>query len=348
MVKKILIIKAMGIGDVVMATPVFRNIKTLLPHASLSVLVSEPVDSILKGNPHIDKLHFLPRGLTKKNIKTMIGPLINEMNREKFDLIINLQSKNLSSLILKKVHARWKIDRSYYYRDKTTDVLVGCETLKRSGIERDLDCLRRIGLEPKDKYPEVFLESADIDGAEIFFTNNGLDFNKKTVFIHPVASVGIREWGVNNFSQLCRILAATHKFQIIANIFESEIKRIDPIIEAVPEVVIYSGSVRGMLGVIKKCDLLIGNDSGPSHLSVAMDVPTIVFNGPSSVSLYRDPDIYTDKHFVFNKEVPCRDLFQTQCYSYIDPKSNTPVCQDQICLDFSVDEVVAKAIKLTQ
>ena len=61
-----------------------------------------------------------------------------------------------------------------------------------------------------------------------------------------------------------------------------------------------------------------------------------------------DPDIYTDKYFVFNKEVPCRDLFQTQCYSYIDSKTNTPICQDQICLDFSVDEVVEKALELVK
>ena len=55
---------------------------------SLSVLVSAPVDEILKENPYIDKLHSLPQGLTSKNIKKMIGALIDEMNREKYDLII--------------------------------------------------------------------------------------------------------------------------------------------------------------------------------------------------------------------------------------------------------------------
>ena len=166
--------------------------------------------------------------------------------------------------------------------------------------------------------------------------------------MHPVASLEIREWGLKNFSELCRILVIDHGFQVIVNVSKSEMERIKPIIEIVPDVVIFSGSIRNMLGIIKKCNLLIGNDSGPSHLSVAMDVPTIVLNGPSSVSLYRDPDIYTNKHFVFNKEVPCRDLFQTQCYSYIEPKTNTPVCQNQVCLDFSVAEVAAKAIELAE
>ena len=73
----------MGIGDVVMATPVFRNIKNLLPNASLSVLVSVPVDEVLKENPYIDKLHSLPQGLTSKNIEKMIGALIDEMNQRR-------------------------------------------------------------------------------------------------------------------------------------------------------------------------------------------------------------------------------------------------------------------------
>lgn len=347
-IKKILIIKAMGIGDVVMATPVFRNLKVLMPHVFLSVLVPEPVDSILEESPYIDELNSLPKGLTSSNFEPMIGALIDEMNREKFDLIINLQSKNISSLILKKVHGRWKINRSYYYRDKRTDVIVGCETLNRSGIERDLDCLRSIGLEPKDKYTEVFIKNNNLDKAEKFFTNNSLDLEKKTIFIHPVASVEIREWGINKFSQLCRVLVVDYGFQVIANVSKSEMDKVKPIIDIVPEVVVFSGSVRDMLGVIKKCNLLIGNDSGPSHISVALKVPTIVLNGPSSASLYRDADVYNDQHFVFNKDVPCRDLFQTQCYSYVDPETNTPICKDHICLEFSVDEVVAKAIELIQ
>jgi len=91
---------------------------------------------------------------------------------------------------------------------------------------------------------------------------------------------------------------------------------------------------------------LIGNDSGPTHCSVALNVPTITLNGPSTSSFFRDPDLIRNPHFTFNKDVPCRDLFHTQCMSKIDPVTNHPRCDEMICLEFSVDEVIAKVREL--
>ena len=94
--------------------------------------------------------------------------------------------------------------------------------------------------------------------------------------------------------------------------------------------------------MINESDLFIGNDSGPSQFSAALNVPTITLNGPSTSSFIRDPDLFRDPHYTFNKDVPCRDLFHTQCMTKIDPVTNHPVCDEMICLDFSVDEVIAK------
>ena len=121
---------------------------------------------------------------------------------------------------------------------------------------------------------------------------------------------------------------------------------VQPIKRLVPEVCLFSGSLRELLSIVNESDLFIGNDSGPAHLSVALDIPTITLNGPSTSSLYRDPDLFRGKHYTFNKEVACRDLFQTQCMSKIDPTTNHPICDSMICLDFSVDEVAAKALEL--
>ena len=123
-------------------------------------------------------------------------------------------------------------------------------------------------------------------------------------------------------------------------------ENVRPIKSLVPEVRLFFGSLRELLSLINESDLLIGNDSGPAQFSAALNIPTITLNGPSTSSLYRDPDLFQDKHYTFNKEVHCRDLFHTQCMAKIDPRTNHPVCDEMICLDFSVDEVIAKAIEL--
>jgi ADP-heptose:LPS heptosyltransferase len=65
-----------------------------------------------------------------------------------------------------------------------------------------------------------------------------------------------------------------------------------------------------MLEVLKRCSLLITNDSGPMHLAAALNLPTISFFGPT------DPDKtgpYGSNHKIFRTAVPCAPCFERQC-----------------------------------
>jgi ADP-heptose:LPS heptosyltransferase len=281
-----------------------------------------------------------------KTDKRVINKISRGFANSNIDLAINLMATNFSSKVLKRIPAKWKIDRSYYYRDKNTDVLVGLTNTFRSMIERDLDILRSIGLKPIDKHTEVFLTTSEIDWAKSFFSSNGLSQGKKTLMVHPCSSLEIRNWGIKKFALLCRNLIVEDDIQIIINCSPQEADSIAPIKTLAPEVRIFSGSLRELLGLINQSDLFIGNDSGPSQFSAALGVPTITMNGPSTSSFFRDPDLFRDPHFTFNKDVPCRDFIHTQCMSIIDPTTNHPSCDEMTCLDFSVDEVAGKAREL--
>ena len=341
-IKNILIIKLGGAGDIILATPIIKNLKKLIPQANLHVLVLEDVASLLNNNPHIKTTTFINFDDSKQKIKN----IARSLDKYNIDLAVNLQSTNFSSKVLKRVSSRWKINRSYYFRDKNTDVLVGFENTYRSVIERDFDVLRSIGLNPVEKKTEVFLDGREIHWAKEFFSLNGLSQNKNTVVVHPCSSLKIRSWGMDNFTILCKKLVLEGGYQIIINCSPNELDSVAVLKNIVPEVCLFSGSLRELLSLINESVLFIGNDSGPAQFSAALNISTITLNGPSISSLYRDPDLFQDKHYTFNKEVHCRDLFHTQCMAKIDPRTNHPVCDEMICLDFSVDEVIAKAIEL--
>jgi ADP-heptose:LPS heptosyltransferase len=300
------------------------------------------VGSLLDNNPYIENSTLINFDPTDKEI-TRITRMFRSL---KIDLAVNLQSTRFSTKLLKAIKSRWKINRSYFFRDKNTDVLVGFTDTFRSAIERDLDVLRYIGLNPVDKDTEVFLEKNEIKWAKEFFSTNSLSSKNNTVMIHPCSSLKIRSWGIENFANLCQDLISKLNCQIIINCSLEEVESVRPIEILSPEVCLFSGSLRELLSLINECDLFIGNDSGPSQFSVALNIPTITLNGPSISSLYRDPDLFRGKHYTFNKEVFCRDLFHTQCMSKIDPVTNQPDCDSMICLDFTVEEVTAKASEL--
>ena len=78
---KFLIIRFSSIGDIVLTTPVVRNLKQQLEGVEIHYLTKPQFKSILDNNPYIDKVHTL-----KKSLKETVS----ELKYEHFDYIIDL------------------------------------------------------------------------------------------------------------------------------------------------------------------------------------------------------------------------------------------------------------------
>lgn len=89
---KVLIIRFSSIGDIVLTTPVIRCIKKQVSEVELHYLTKKTFESVLAGNPYIDKIHFL---------KDSLSDTIANLKLEDFDHIIDLHH-NLRTLIIKR------------------------------------------------------------------------------------------------------------------------------------------------------------------------------------------------------------------------------------------------------
>lgn len=89
-IKKILIIRFSSIGDIVLTTPVIRNIKTQLEDCEVHYCTKDGYRSILEANPYVDKVHLLHGSLRE---------LVHRLRSEKFDVIIDLHNNLRSSII---------------------------------------------------------------------------------------------------------------------------------------------------------------------------------------------------------------------------------------------------------
>ncbi len=78
---KFLIIRFSSIGDIVLTTPVLRNLKNQVEGAEIHYLTKPQFTSILENNPNIDKVHVL---------KESFSETVNELKYEHFDYIIDL------------------------------------------------------------------------------------------------------------------------------------------------------------------------------------------------------------------------------------------------------------------
>jgi ADP-heptose:LPS heptosyltransferase len=88
---KILIIRFSSIGDIVLTTPVIRNVKLQVPDAEVHYCTRENYQNIVIDNPHVDKVFLL---------KNSIYDLAKQLRAEKYDYILDLHH-NLRTLRLK-------------------------------------------------------------------------------------------------------------------------------------------------------------------------------------------------------------------------------------------------------
>ena len=94
MPKKILIIRFSSIGDIVLTTPVIRNLKVQLDDAEVHYCTKKQYTPILEANPYLDKVHWLDEKL---------GELIGKLQAEKFDFIVDLHNNLRTRLIKSKL-----------------------------------------------------------------------------------------------------------------------------------------------------------------------------------------------------------------------------------------------------
>ena len=335
-IKKILVIKIRGLGDAVLATPVFKNLKALMPNVSISVLTFNFCKPLFENNPNIDELY----GLSEKPKALELKQIAADLSAHNFDLIINLHSRNLSSRLTKNIKARWRINRSYFIREKLSDVMIGSDhEFDKSSIERDLDCIRSIGLKPIKKQPELYVTDEESEWANEYLVESGLDREKKIIMIHPAVTQPYRHWGMDRFIELSKKLIRDGEYQVMGIFSKMEQPIAKNLLEKVEGVFVYVGALRQSMALIQQADLMVDNDSGPAHVAQALKVPTLVLVGPDYKNSYRDSQVYGGNDYVFYQDTPCRDLFFSKCLPP-DP------CQNRICMDYSVEAVFLKAKEL--
>lgn len=93
---KILIIRLSSIGDVVLTTPVLRCLHNQLDDVELHYLTKAQNIPLLEHNPYIDVLHEYKQGYG----------CIRELQREKFNLVIDLHNNFRSCRVCEELHVR--------------------------------------------------------------------------------------------------------------------------------------------------------------------------------------------------------------------------------------------------
>jgi heptosyltransferase-2 len=299
--KRILVVQPNWVGDAVMATPTLRAIRQLYPDAHISYLLRRYVKPIYAGMPWADKLITYRTGKTKaKAGKGKFFDLAARLRSGEFDLAILLPNSFKSALICKmagidRIIGYDRDGRGFLLSDKLLPVKDRGKFLPTPIVKYYLGLAQYLGSANRDLKLELFITESDRRESDAILTRAGLrnDLNRPAasglaplIILNPGAQYGAAKiWLPEYFAQL----ADRFIDQLGATVLISSAPRERAIVDAISRSMKHAavdlaraGCTLGALKeIIRRCDLMVTNDTGPRHIAAAFDVPVVTVFGPT-------------------------------------------------------------------
>jgi len=340
--KRILVIKLIAIGDLVVALPTIKALKKSFPEAYLAILITPRVKEVVEGFPYLDKIISYDILGKDKGIRGLFK-IISLLKKERFDLVIELDHYyRITSLItfFAGIKNRVGFDLPGQGRRGLVTIKVPYLT-KVHEVETFLEVAKEVGADISDKeLVEIWTSDQDKNYVDNFLKEVGVTEEDFLVGIHPGTgpSATSRRWAPKKFAQLADWLIKEKKAKVIFTGANSEIDLINESVRVMTsKPIIAAGrmNLKQFVELCRRCKLFICVDTGPLHIAAAMKTKVIGLYGPNTPIKWGP---YGKGHIAIYKNLPCSPC--TKQYLGQVSKCKKPKCMEEI----EVEEVM-KAVE---
>lgn len=316
---KILVIQLRRLGDILLTTPVIKVLRKAFPQAQIDFLIEKPFLEIVSGDPYLNNILILEKGfLSQLN-------LIKKVRKEKYDFLFDFLGNPRTAWLSFFSKATKKVGFNFRGRKFAYNIRVERDNRPKYIVDFKLDALRAAGIDisgGRESLSLVVPFNAQTF-ADDFFHKNKLDEEKPVIGISPTSRKQTRIWPGKYFAQLADKLIQKYNAKIMFLWGPGEEEKIGEIVSLMKNkpVIIPRVDIKQLAALIGKCNLLIGNDNGPKHIAVAMEVPSITIYGPTQSECWNPPE---RKHQALKADIDCIGCNRNECSSMECMKKVTP------------------------
>jgi heptosyltransferase-2 len=326
----ILVVEPWGIGDVVLSTALLRALRVNFPAARISLLAKAHAVDLLAHSELIDEIipfDFPWTAFTGKLTPGKYAPkefqdLLRRLRQRDFDVSLDARRDIRSNVITYLGGARRRIGYDFGGgAHLLTDALPSGKQNEHK-VSDWLALLKPLGIPDANGFvPSLAVTEGEMARARDRMGRLGLSTEKVIVGVHPGASHAVRRWNSDRFATVINQLLVDRGVQVL--LFEEQEGDSAAIVTKGPAKRIQS-DLRGFMGLVSQCDVLLCSDSGPMHIANALGVPVTALFGPQRREWYGprgalDTVVQVD-------DMPCRPCFDACIFS-------TPHCMERIGAD---------------
>ncbi|AZL51840.1 lipopolysaccharide heptosyltransferase I [Helicobacter pylori] len=291
---KIAIVRLSALGDIIVGAVFLAAIKECLPNAQIEWFVDERFSAILEHSPYIDKLHPIALKSALKTFNPLkIFKLFKNLRAYEYDIIIDMQGLVKSALITQMLKAPKKVGFDYA---SAREGLSAFFYSQKVSIAYDEPILKRnftllfhaLNL-PKKEISEGLSSRAKVFSYQDSPKINALNWNQnkpKILFVLETSKIN-KTYPTERFKELA---LALENFQICL-LWHADEHKATTLYHALKHqcdiLLLPKLTLNEVKALLFKMDLVIGGDTGITHLAWALQKPSITLYGNTPMERFK-------------------------------------------------------------
>ncbi|MCC9595868.1 glycosyltransferase family 9 protein [Rubrivivax sp. JA1055] len=307
---RILIVRLSAIGDVVMASGLIRSLRARWPDATIHWLVEPPAAPLLAHNPRLDGVKTMPRAVLQqlwreRRLGALAGEVLalrRRLRAERYDLVLDAQG------LLKSGFCAWLTGAPQRVGLRSHE---GSQHLMHHRVSPPAGADRRIGSEYRalgvalgaaesDFRLDLAVGAAPRERARAALAEAGVA--GRWVALCPFTTRPQKHWFEDRWAELAQAFAARGLQPVIVG-GPGDVEAAARIAALAPAAANLAGRLKldETVAALAEAALLVGVDTGLTHMGTALDVPTVALFGSTRPYL----DAATPRTVVLYDALPC-------------------------------------------
>ncbi|WQU22111.1 lipopolysaccharide heptosyltransferase I [Helicobacter pylori] len=291
---KIAIVRLSALGDIIVSAVFLAAIKERLPNAQIEWFVDERFGAILEHSPYIDKLHpiALKSALTTFN-PLKIFKLFKSLRAYEYDIIIDMQGLVKSALITQMLKAPKKVGFDYASARESLSAFFYSQKVSIAYdepiLKRNFTLLFHALNLPKKEISESLSSRSKVFSYQDSPKINALNLNKnklKILFVLETSKIN-KTYPTERFKELALML---ENFQICL-LWHADEHKATTLYHALKNqcdaLLLPKLTLNEVKALLFKMDLIIGGDTGITHLAWALQKPSITLYGNTPMERFK-------------------------------------------------------------
>jgi len=333
--RSILLIRPDHLGDMLFTTPAVRHLRRAWPSARLTMLCGPWAQTVAERNPHLDEvLTCRFPWFSRQPRQSLLEPYLllrheaRRIEERDFDLAIVMRFDHWWGAWLSHcARIPWRVGydipevvpfltRVVSYTPGQHEVLQNMALVEAvTGLSSDME----------DGRLEFRIADGERDDAARLLASLGVRPEDRLVCVHPGAGAPVKLWDNRSWAQVIRVLMQEYQAKVILSGGPDEVglvRELEDFLaagfagESCADVMNLAGrtNLGQLAAVMQRCHLVLGVDSGPLHLAVAVSAPTVHLFGPVDAHLF-GPWGDAERHVAIVSPrgcVPCNRLDYTR------------------------------------